>query len=481
VTRRPAVILLASLVLAGAARPAASQTPSAAARPSHPFRGTVQKIDPGAQTVLVSNENVSHWMPPMTMSYRVSNPAILRTLKAGDRVSATVYDGDFTKLYRVRVVTVPPGPVPSLPPVSYVCQTPGEEGVIDDRPGTCPKSGRALVPIRLAIAYSCLRGPRFIQGQPGVCAYDKSPLAPVTASMFWVCGDSGKRYLAPGPCADGAARVERFEIRPHGDHNPRHGGLSVFMSDDLLHHVEGTFVTPGVFRVYFYDEYTRPLRVRGLSARVAQADNNATQTGAPVVLVRSQTGDGNAMEARIPGAPTPTTALPLDFKLHVNVAPGSKDWVTDYHFQGYSKEPPPVPPGTTTASTASATVVDAVIASLPFTMKQAALPSDTRALLALLKERSASFDSLLQEGNLTAVWFPAIGSKDVGLELEQRHLAELPRGRAPQLASAVQRLTLAAWQIDAAGDLGNKERLLELARDFTQAIADIEGLYAPTR
>jgi hypothetical protein len=51
----------------------------------------------------------------------------------------------------------------------------------------------------------------------------------------------------------------------------------------------------------------------------------------------------------------------------------------------------------------------------------------------------------------------------------------------PQLASAVQRLTLAAWQIDAAGDLGNKERLLELARDFTQAIADIEGLYAPAR
>jgi Cu/Ag efflux protein CusF len=480
-TRRPAVILLALLVVSGAARPTAPQTPSAAARPSHPFRGTVQKVDPGAQTVLVSNENVPDWMPPMTMSYRVSNPAILRTLKAGDRVSATVYDGDFTKLYRVRVATVPPAPVPSLPPVSYVCQTPGEEGVIDDRPGTCPKSGRARVPIRLAIAYSCLRGPRFIQAQPGVCAYDKSPLAPVTASMFWVCGDSGKRYLAPGQCADGVARVERFEIRPHGDHNPRHGGLSVFMSDDLLHHVEGTFVAPGVFRVYFYDEYTRPLRVTGLSARVAPADNNATQTGAPVVLVRLRSGDGNAMEARIPGALKPTKASPLNFKLHVNVAPGSKDWVTDYHFLGYSKEPPPVLPGTMTASAAPAAVVDAVTASLPFTVKQAALPPDTRALLALLKERSASFDSLLQEGNLTAVWFPAIGSKDVGLELEERHLAELPRGRAPQLASAVQRLTLAAWQIDAAGDLGNKERLLELARDFTQAIADIEGLYAPAR
>ena len=34
-----------------------------------------------------------------------------------------------------------------------------------------------------------------------------------------------------------------------------------------------------------------------------------------------------------------------------------------------------------------------------------------------------------------------------------------------------------AWQIDAAGDLGNKERLLPLVRDFSAAIADIQAIY----
>ena len=36
---------------------------------------------------------------------------------------------------------------------------------------------------------------------------------------------------------------------------------------------------------------------------------------------------------------------------------------------------------------------------------------------------------------------------------------------------------MAAWQIDAAGDLGNKERLLPLYREFSVAIADLERVY----
>ena len=78
---------------------------------------------------------------------------------------------------------------------------------------------------------------------------------------------------------------------------------------------------------------------------------------------------------------------------------------------------------------------------------------------------------------MSAVWYPAIGAKDVALTLEQNHINDVPEARRAEMASAVKRLTLAAWQIDAAGDLGNRERLLPLYRDFSAAIADIQTIY----
>ena len=111
---------------------------------------------------------------------------------------------------------------------------------------------------------------------------DRTDLVPVTASIFWLCKndpDREKHYLEPGTCRDGLPREKAFEVRPHGDHNPRHGGPSVFMSEDLFHHVEATLVAPtktrpAIFRVYFYDEYTRPIKATGVSAQVAPADKN---------------------------------------------------------------------------------------------------------------------------------------------------------------------------------------------------------------
>jgi hypothetical protein len=63
----------------------------------------------------------------MSMTYRVDVPAVLKTLKGGDRITATVYEGDTSRLYKVRGVTSPATQTLSaLPPVSYVCPSPGE-------------------------------------------------------------------------------------------------------------------------------------------------------------------------------------------------------------------------------------------------------------------------------------------------------------------------------------------------------------------
>jgi Cu/Ag efflux protein CusF len=463
-------------VIAGwAAAPRTQDRDSAppAGKTPHVLHGTITHVDAASRTLTVNNENVPGWMPPMTMNYKVSNPDVLSRLKSGDRIAATVYDGDVARLYRVRLDLPQPVRAAALPPISYVCPSPGEEGVIEDHPGRCPKSGLTLTPVRLTIAYSCLRGPQFIQESPGTCAYDKSPLAPVTTSVFWSCEELPRRYLAPGMCRDGSARTRRFAIRPHGDHNPRHGGLSVFMSEDLLHHLEGTLVATGIFRVYFYNEYTRPVSAAGITARVAIADANAHEIDMPVPLQSSSRPNANFLEARVPNIQQPTQTTPLDFRLRVTIPGQPRDWVTDHHFDRYSKDP--------SSAARKVTKVDAAAASLPFTAQEEVLPGSIAQLLELLAMRASSLQSLVEAGDFGAVWFPALGAKTVAIALEVSHSRALTPAARMQLSSAVRQLTTTAWQIDSAGDLGNKERLLELQRDFLGAVSKIQTVYADAR
>ena len=67
---------------------------------SYVFKGTVESVDANAKKLTVKNDNIEGWMGPMTMGYQISNPDVLKQLKAGDRIEATVYDGDY-KLYNV--------------------------------------------------------------------------------------------------------------------------------------------------------------------------------------------------------------------------------------------------------------------------------------------------------------------------------------------------------------------------------------------
>ena len=103
-----AVILTASFCL--------GQAP--AARKSYTFHGTVVSVDKDTQRLAVNGEKVDGWMRAMTMNYRVDNPSIIARLKPGDRITATVYDGDQV-LHNVTAAGAASGPTPSArPPVA---------------------------------------------------------------------------------------------------------------------------------------------------------------------------------------------------------------------------------------------------------------------------------------------------------------------------------------------------------------------------
>src|SRR5262245_42301737 len=403
-------------------------------------------------------------------------------------------------------------------PVSYVCTMPGDEDVVEDKPGSCPKCKMELMAVRIEQAWACGNNTSIIRENPGKCPVDGRDLVPVTVAHFFDCGEKPARYYPDaGKCADGSARKERREIRAHGDHNPVHGG-QFFMAEDNWHHVEGTYPSAGLFRVFFYDNFKKPLAGKTFSGTAVVLDK-AGKEAATITLAPSR--DGNTLEARIPQQLATT---PLKVSARIKYDPEKqREQPFDFVFPAITTDPGPAKPAATTtgaaaparpttasttkpapaaapgnasakpaaptpppaaAATPSADSQEPLILDTPLqvppaladALDETKLPSGTPELLAELAKRAGDVESLVNEGNLSQVWLPATATKTVALVLES-HATSLPERQRVAVSDSVKRVVTSAWELDAFGDLGDRKRITEAYQRLATAVNDLKAAY----
>jgi len=367
----------------------------------------------------------------------------------------------------------------SLPPISFTC--PMHPEILEDKKGSCPICRMDLVGIRLDSVWTCATRPlAVVETKPGRCPIDGSALVQVTAAVSWTCPGTSTESVSPGSCADGSPMVKRFASRAHGNHNPQHGGL-FFMAADNWHHLEGAYLPSGVFRLYFYDDFTKPLalaELRGVTASVVVKDSRtAKETTVP--LVRS----GRYLQASIGKLP-----LPAEMYTHVVFKPGAPHNRFDFAFETYSKEPHAAPaptmtratpapiPGTPPAAPTGVPSGAELSSGIDPALVQLPIPDTVPEMLAQLRTRTDQIRVFIDRGSFASIYVPAFQAKDLALALDA-HKNELAADRRKAVEPAIAKLVRSAYLLDAFGDLGNKQQISEVYTKFVEAETDIQSAF----
>jgi hypothetical protein len=362
----------------------------------------------------------------------------------------------------------PPAPsrVTSLPPVLQTC--PMHPDIVEDKPGTCPLCRMLLVPVRLETVWSCPLHAAIVRNAKGRCPICDRELVQMTMALTWTCRNRPDLdVIEPGRCPDGTPMIAKRTLRPHGNHNPQHGG-QFFMAPDNTHHLEGTLPSARVFRLYLYDDYARPLSAARLKATQGRVEVN----GRSIPLTASAAGAYLQGRLDPAGVPTRVTAK-------VRLKPDAPEYRFDFAFPGVTRDPssrpaaattqpaPPLPTATNDAS------VDPALIQVP-------IPSTVPEILAQLRLRDGQVRELLDRGNLAAVFVPAFQARDLALALEPR-LSDVPPARRDAGESAIRDLVRAAWLLDAFGDVGNAEQAKTAFVPFHDAARRIAAAFGTGR
>ncbi len=303
-------------------------------------------------------------------------------------------------------------------------------------PDNCPIGGREMVKRILVSSYSCPMHQNIDEDHEGKCPICKMNLAPTTRELQWFCPDNPEILSAePGNCPDGSSMHIRSIPMAHGDHNAKHGGI-LFMAPNGYNHLEGTLDEEGTFRLYLYNDFTKPIDAAPFEARIDDAEL------APVT-------DGEYLSASI-GAPA---TYPAEHVVHVNFPGAEKD---EARFDFIFVE--------------SMVTGEGEKESTRLMLPEFRVPETADGIFEAIMHRDLRIQELIANGVWPDLYIPALEAKDLVLALNERE-SEL-------VSVPAKKLVRAAWLLDVYGDMGNKVEIETAYRLFEQSIRELEAVRA---
>lgn len=346
-----------------------------------------------------------------------------------------------------------------LPPLVYVCPMHADQ--TSDKPGECPICNMDMEPMRLDQVYTCPIHSVVSEHDPGKCPICGRALGEVTISVAWRCTGTDKDLMEPQRCTDGTEAVRVQRSLAHGNHNAQYGG-QFFMAADSWHHLEGTYPSPGIFRLYLFDDYTKPLareKVLATKARVVTKEETNPQTFETREVAATPltpSADGPYLEATFDAV-----ALPANLTVQVVFDTGGKEQRFDFTFAEHSV----------------ANAAETIDATTRLAMD---VPADAPGVLTMLIERRDQIREIVARGGFTEVWVPALQAKDLALALEL-FARELPEARRAQVEAATRDVVLAAFRLDAAGDRGEREEVQKGSTAMVKAVDTLQSIFGGAR
>ena len=333
------------------------------------------------------------------------------------------------------------------------------------------------------------------------------------AVTFTCAGHPEINQIQPGSCPDGKATIKTRTLRPHGNHNPQYGG-QFFMAPDNTHHLEGAFPRARLFRLYLYDDYARPLppdRMKAVKARVVTKEtfDTATRTTKEIAAFPLVRRGGGYLEARVDTAEASgaidgegqvqerRAGIPFRFHVHRAVEETGAAGRRVAPRAGRVERPRADEPGRAgrvrpprAAASAAATPAPAAPATVcptpvrrpdPRSAGRAGLvpvpiPDSVPEIVAQLKTRHQEIGELVERGAFGAVWVPAFQARDLSIALEAR-LGELPAAAREAAEPAIKRLVRTAWLLDAFGDVGNRQQIVDAYAIFGAAVDEVVAAF----